>query len=274
MEEPTDTIEEPNTEETVGAVPDGATSFLDTPEVFTEVSGEPDSEPISRPEYIGESHWDSTTGEVRVEALAKSFKDTKAALDKKRDDSGIPESALGYLTTKEDGSLFLPEELPYLPEMTSADPIVSKVAEAALASGVSKSQFDGIMGAYLEGQNQYLSQFAFDKEAESRKIDADPVRAGYVIEGVRTYVSQLALEENESQALDSLMSTGQGVTVMRKLMTLAGRNAIPMGSAASHTPNDTALREEWNQLRKDPASRDRDSALQVRFEKIGHQING
>ena len=265
--EPTDNNEEQ--QEAVGVISDTATSFLDTSE--PEAPPEPEPGVPERPDYISEAHWDPTKGEVRLEALAKSFTDTKAALDKRKDDSGIPDTALGYLTTKEDGNVFLPEELSFLPELSSSDPVISKLSTAALDAGVSKAQFEQVFTAYLEGQNQFLSQYVFDKDAEMAKIDTDPVRAGYMVEGVRSYVSQLDLSESESQALDSLMTRGEGVTVMSKLMTLAGRNSIPMGAAATHTPDQAALDAEWNDLRKRPQDRDSDPELQKRFDFLGNR---
>jgi len=254
-------------------IPEGASSFLDTEGVSAEVS-DSDGVVVERPEYINEAHWDPKIGEVRVEALAKSFTDTKAALDKKKDDSGVPENALGYFTTKDDGSLFTPEGLDFLPDIDPSDVVLKAVSEAALENNVSQVQMDAIVGAYLKGQNTYFSQYEFNPEVEMAKIDADPVKAGYMVEGVRTYLSQLDLSDSQASMLNSVMSSGDGVLVMSKIMKLAGVKAIPVGAQVSTTPDTSVLRERWDVLRKDPASRDNNPAFQAEFEQIGSQLFG
>ena len=148
------------------------------------------------------------------------------------------------------------------------------MSQAAHDNNVSQSQMDAIISAYLKGQNTYLSQYAFDPEAEMAKINVDSTKAGYVVEGVRAYMSRLELNDGQQGALTQVMASGDGVALMSKIMSLAGVKAIPVGSHVSVTPDTTALKEEWDSLRKNPALRDNDSAAQARFEEIGSKLNG
>jgi hypothetical protein len=230
-----------------------------------------------RPEYVSEAHWDAEKGEVRVESLAKSFKDTKAALDTRRKEMGVPQSPDEYAMFTEEGNVKYPEGLDYLPEMKSNDPIFRKVVEAAHSRQVDRGDFEAIFNAFMEGQNEIYSSFKFDADEVLKGVNPDLTVAKNISQGVDTYMHSLELPEDEDQVVAELMASSGGVKLLARLMDQRGVNATSLGSNVHATSGDAenkALMEEWNELRRNDALLSSDPVARKRFEEIGKKLYG
>ena len=236
---------------------------------------EPQAPVAERPDYIMEQHWDAESGEVRVESMAKSLKDTKGSLDKKRDDSGVPTLSEGYYKVDESGNLFLPEGLDNIGSIPSNDAFLNVMAKAAHDSDMTKTQWDAQMGAYYEYMNGEIGRTVYDPDAVLNDINPDRLAATNTVSGVNTYLNQVNdMNDSELAAVQSLMSTSGGVTLMAKLMGVTGQRAIPLGVQSVPTPDNTAAQARWDELRLNPALRDNNPALQLEMEALNKQLRG
>jgi len=235
-------------------------------------SGQEASESVetARPEYISEQHWNADTSEVRVEALAKSFSDTKSALDAKREESGVPESADAYVTWAEDGNAVLPEGLDSLPPIAQDDPLLSSVLKAAHESGVSKVQMDGVLDAFFRGQNDAFAPYTFNPDEVYAGISEDRQQAEGIVSAVNVYLGGLGLDESGMQAASEAMSTSGGIKLLHAMTSATG--VTPMAPAAPQIPtvSQQDLETRWNELRSKDlrvGTPDYDE-----FEKLGNSI--
>jgi hypothetical protein len=244
-----------------------------TPPVVEEVAA-PVKEVAERPEYISEQHWDPEAGQVRVESLAKSFTDTKSALDKRREESGVPMNAQMYLSVKDDGSIHVPDGLEHLPPIMANDLVLESVCKVAHEREIPKGDVDAIIGAYLTSTNTLYGDFAYDEAAVLEGINSDPVKANHTMSGVKSFIGTLGLEEGEDALVSSLTQSVDGVKALTKVMAAAGLRPIHVGAMAAPTSDTTDLRAEWDALRLDPASRDNDASKQKRFEEVGAKLFG
>lgn len=258
-------MEEPNGDEIKVA------SLLDdgTPPAPIE---EPKVSTNERPDYIGEQHWDAEKGEVLTEALSKSFKDTKAALDKRREEGGVPINSQLYVHTREDGSIEVPEGLDHLPPIMANDPALEQFLKNAHELEVPKGTVDKLLGDYFTGLDKQYADIAFDEDNVLAEIDPDPKRATNLVAGVNAYVNQLPLDEAELGVVNVMMQSAAGVHTLAKIMEKAGHRPIAMGVATSVSASNDDVRKEWNKMREDPSVLDNNPAAQARFKELGKKL--
>jgi hypothetical protein len=254
--------------------PGDGSSLLDkgTPPSEPEVAPSPDAP--KRPDYISEQHWDAEKGEPRLEALAKSFTDTKSALDKRRDESGVPINAGLYVSVKEDGTIQVPDGLEFLPPIMSNDPTLVGFLEVAHEHEIPQKTVNALLESYMTATDKVYSEYTFDADKVMAEIDPDPVRAGHLVSGVNAYIGQLGLDEPQLGAVESLMQSAAGVHTIAKFMKAAGHLPIAMGASHAPTTDTTAMKTRWDEIRNNPQLMDSSPAVRAEFEGIGRKLFG
>jgi len=227
---------------------------------------------VERPEYIMEQHWDPVKGEVRIESLAKSLKDTKAALDKKHDDTGMPTYAKGYFKVDMDGNLVLPEGLDNLPQIPENDELLKGMAEAAHEADMSQKQFDAMTNQYFHYMDKAISENMFDPERVIREVSSDPDIARNTVDGCNVYLNSLGLTEAETHAATAIMATSGGILLLSKVMDARGIRSVPLGASYNPKGDNSALMDEWNALRADTNGLQSDPGKRQRFEELGLKL--
>ncbi len=224
----------------------------------------------TRPEGVLEQHWNSETGEVRVDALTKSYVDARTALSAKQEESGIPESSNAYVQWAEDGNVVLPEGLDNLPPIAQGDPLLSGVLEAAHAKGVSQDQMDGILGAFFSGQNEIYTPYAFDADQVYADISDNRQQAEGVVSAVNVYLAGMGLDEDGQQAASDIMATAGGIKLLHAITSSTGVKPVPVAAPQVSTVDVEAQKARWDELR----------TMDIRigtpeyeeFEKIGNTL--
>lgn len=270
--------EEQATEEVAPVLEEGATSFREGDGVVQEREA-PAPEPVPRPNDILEQHWDSDKGEVRVDALTKSFKDTKAKLDSRRDESGVPRRASEYFKYNEDDSIMVNSEFTNLPPIFGNDPILSEVAKAAHEADIPLESFETVINSYFKAQDDFLSQNKppeFNEMEVLAGVDQDADRARNTIAGVNVFLDSLGLSEGENALTNQLLGTSDGINMISKLMRARDVEPIKLGAESTNVTNEmnTELLEQWHRMRKDKDRLDMDSTFRAQFEEIGAKIFG
>jgi hypothetical protein len=227
-----------------------------------------------RPEYIMEQHWDAENGEVLVEALSKSFKDTKAALDKRREESGVPVNSQMYVSVKDDGSIHTPEGLEHLPPIMANDPALESVLKVAHEREIPKADIDAILGTYFTSLDKEYSNYTFDADKVMSEIDSDPTKAGHIVSGVNSYINQLDLDDSEMGVAEVAMQSAAGVKMLAKFMRAAGHMPITIGSQITSSPDTSAMRDRWNEIRNNPQMLDNNPSVRDEFKKLGEKLFG
>lgn len=263
------------TEEVVESVSSNATSLLDSGRSDeNNLVSQPEPPGSERPDYVMEQHWDSEKGEVLVEALSKSFKDTKSALDKRREESGVPVNSQMYVSVKDDGSIHLPDGLDNLPPVMANDPALESVLKVAHDREIPKADIDAILGTYFQTLDKQYSDYTFDPEQVMSEIDADPTKAGHIVSGVNSYVNQLDLDESEMGVVDVAMQSSAGVKMLAKFMRAAGHMPISIGSQISSSPDTNNMRDRWNEIRNNPQMLDNNPSVRDEFKNLGEKLFG
>lgn len=208
---------------------------------------EPTSE--DRPDYISEQHWDSDKSEVRVEALAKSFKDTQSALHQKYGEGEVPTDPASYLTYSEEGNIIYPEGLDNLPAMTKDDPLLSNVLKAAHEEGIPAPRMQKVLDAFFHGQNEIYGEYAFDEDAIYAELGESKAQSKALVDSVNVFLNSAGLEGTEAQAAAELMATAGGIKLLQKVIS-SGRD-LPVSPDTPPAPlvDHSALETRWNELR-------------------------
>jgi hypothetical protein len=208
----------------------------------------------ARPEHVPEQFWDADKGEVKIQALTKSWSDLRAQISRGKQQP--PGSAEEYVMPKVEG----------LPEIVADDQVVKTVREAAFKVGLSKDQFAAISEAYLNATKATLGDTPMTPEqraaATDRELQALGPNARAVVREVDQWINGLAsrgiLTQNELRAFRE-RSNADVVRGLMKLRQLSGDKPMPVDAmdADAETPeglramlqkgyadNDASLREK------------------------------
>ena len=223
-----------------------------------EIKNPPETKPAEtkpekpqRPEHVPEQFWDADKGEVKVEAMAKSWTDVRAQLSK-----GVqkpPDKPEGYTLPKIKG---LPEGV-----IKQDDKLLGKLRGAAHAAGVSQGQFEQLAAAYLGELTEHLKANP-PQTQEARKAAQDAFVAEQIKSLGATAQAQLdtleswgkalktrgLLSESEHQAFRLAAYTADGVRMLHKIRALAGEQAIPIDPAA--VPESGSLEDAYALIAK------------------------
>jgi hypothetical protein len=218
-----------------------------------EPEAEQDGETEGRPEGIPEKFWDNKKGEIRSEALAKSYDDLRKEFNKlkggKGKDPKAPENAEDYLAEFETPKEIETEDgvkaLDRVRDIPSDDPALIAFSESAKKYGLSKEQFNGIIMDVLAGANDQLPE-PFDREAEMSALGGEE-KALPFIKTNQNYLLHLhkngVLNEGEYKYALAFGTTAVGVQTLNKLRINSGEKPIPVGATATtgaKTPDECA----------------------------------
>jgi hypothetical protein len=215
----------------------------------------------TRPDYLPEQFWDAEKGEPRLEAIAKSWKDSRDAINR---GAKPPEKPEGYRLTLPEGA---PAEL-----VRADDPLLARVREQAHKAGISQAQFDAmaapVVKAMAELHGRQPTREALER-AEDERLRGEMAQLGATAEtqisALATWTNGLlargALSKEEHAALHRAATTAAGVRALAKLRTLSGEQAIPTPAprCATTTPRWRARRRR-RRRRKPAASWSRSTA--------------
>ena len=180
----------------------------------------PESEDTSRddgkPEFLEPQFWDTETGKVRLEAMAKALSDTQTSLRNKEDDirakienelkEGRPDKPEWYKVGELE--LKLPDGADF--SVPEDDKLVSRFREFAYDAGLTNDQFNKAVQLYAETIVEDIPDTAKEMEAlgenAKTRIEALVSRANKV------------LAEDEFESFKRMAMTAKDVMVLEKLM--------------------------------------------------------
>lgn len=188
-----------------------------------------------KPEGLADKFWDPKKGELRTDALIKSYGDLSEKMRQKNEDykaeiraelegesksEDVPESVDGYALADE-----LKEAI------ADDDPLLAAFREAAHESKLPVSVFNSIVGKVA------ASQVAPDPAAEKAKLGED---ADTRIEAVEKYITRHIKDDNLKELAQQVAVTGEGVMLMEALMQSAiGSQTVSRNDTQGSAPTVT-----------------------------------
>lgn len=210
-----------------------------------------------RPDDVPEQFWDAEKGVVKNDAVLKSWKDTRAALEAEKKNKGgekAPAKAEDYkfnLPVGDDGKAVALKVEPN-------DEAVKLAQNAAHAAGMSQATFDKFMGAFITGAMP-LMPAPVDMEAEKKTLGAN---ADAVIGAVHAWGKNLVdtglWSQDEFQEIVYMGSTAVGIRALNKLRESMGEKPIPLDALTnSSLPSKEELYAKVNdpKYQTDPSFR-------------------
>lgn len=252
----------------MGEADDNAGLDDDDPHRKPDPDPDPDPDPkkddlAGRPENVQEQFWDKDKGEVRVDALAKSYENLRKETNRLREEKGRGEgleTAEAYLedftlkTTRGEGDD--EETLDRVRKFDKNDPALLAFAEVAKDLGLSRSDFDKGLTGFLFKINSMLPP-PIDLDAEREKLggkDEAAIKIGTNKRWLKSLQSSGELNEAELGRGIALCSDALGVQLMDKLRTMAGEKPIPLGGGI--TPDGAKSMAELQAMQADPLYKD------------------
>lgn len=227
-----------------------------------------------RPEYIGEAFWDKEKGEPRLEAMAKSLADTKAALTKAKQNDDKPlASADEYVESLE--FTFGEEEAAQLGPLDKAtDPMIASFAAVAKEEGIGADRFARIVNSVLTDMAPVVAENtppSIDYDAEMDKLGGkDATKA--LVNTIDAWASSSAMGLNEEQQ-ERIKAWGHdavGLNLLRQLRAATGEAPIPVNQMRA----DMGMsREELSERVNDPRN-GTDAAFAAETQKLRDQFAG
>jgi hypothetical protein len=232
-------------------------------------SGEEPAAP-ERPEYISPQHWDEDLGEVRVESLAKSFSDTKKALDTKFE-GNVPSEVAEYVSLTEEGTIQLPDGLDSLPAIGMDDPMVAAVLSAASENNITVEQMKPVMDAFFTEQNAlYADVVAFDPDAVLAGVSDNRGKAEGIVDSVNVYLAGMELSEEHQSVAAEIMSSAGGIQFLNSLIGRTKDAPLLATQAPKPSFDRGAAESRWEELRGQDLRFG--TPEYAEFESIGNQL--
>jgi len=235
-----------------------------------------------RPEGIPEKFWDAKKGEIRSEALTKSYDDLRKELNKLKSGKGkekAPESAEEYLegfeTPKEvegeDGEMI---QLDRVSDIPTDDPALVAFAEASKEEGLTTKQFNNIFMKVLVAANGAMPE-PYNREAEMDALGGEEKAIPFVKTN-QNYLLHLhkngVLNQGEYEYALAFGSTAVGVQTLNKLRINAGEKPIPVGATATtgaKTPDEVAaMMDDPNYGKETDAGRALQAKIDAEYKKL------
>lgn len=181
----------------------------------------------ARPDWLPEQFWNAEKGEMRTDALAKSWRDLRGKVSQ-----GVerpPEKPDAYVPPKVEG---LPEGM----IGGEGDTLWPSIQQAAHKAGISQKQLDALAAPFLGAVAQQLQEQgkAADPEAQAAAAEAEFDKLGpngrALVRDVGGWMkglqSQGMFTDEEVKALRGV-STAAGIRALAKLRELTGEKPIP-----------------------------------------------
>lgn len=180
--------------------------------------GEGGTGAAARPEFLPEQFWDAEKGEARLESLAKSWADTRAALKTKGGEA--PKTAEEY-------QFQAPEGL----TIDKDDPGLKFFRQAAHKAGISQEAFNTVAGEFLkEAQASGLLEPVkpIDAKAEMAKLGeaGDAMVRAVTAWGMQMKENGIWTDDDFAEVV-ILGSTAEGIRALNKLREYYGGEKIP-----------------------------------------------
>ncbi len=172
-----------------------------------------------KPDFLREAYWDKETGQVNVEALAKSEQHLRAQVSKGVGD--VPADAGSYKVEIE-------EELqnvafrPLTPGSEEQDPLAAHMFKVFHDHNVTDEQAQGILNGYLRGAKDKVGSIPTVEE-EMTKLGA---QGKGLVNGMARRVDQWmdlgAIDDNDKLDIEVMCSTASGLRAMHKILNFYG----------------------------------------------------
>ena len=242
---------------------------------------EPDPAKGERPESIPEQFWDKDKGEIKTEALAKSYADLRKEFNKqkggKKEDKAL-ETSEEYLKDYEVPKEYETEDgvksLDRIRDIGSDDPVIVSFSKAAHKFGLSKDQFNGIVGEVLSGANDMLPE-PFNRDAEMEALGGEDKALPLIQTNQKWLLHKHkngVLNEDQYKYALEFGTTAIGVETLNKLRVDSGEKPIPMGASVNtgiKTPDEAAAMMSDPRYKEDsPAGNAYRAEVEKEFKKI------
>jgi len=218
----------------------------------------------ARPDYIPEQFWDAEKGAARVDAMAKSWADTRKALNEatKASKGKAPETPEGYLddwtVPREMGEGDDAKKLERIKEISADDPALQAMAQAAHKHGLTDKQFRGMLTDVLYSVDGLMPE-PFDLEREIAALGAGSrEEALHLIGQNRDWLTRLhdqgVLGEDHFNFAKQFASSAIGLQTLNLLREQAGEKPIPVNTLSTNEGRKTEA--ELMSMMSDPRYHD------------------
>tara|TARA_Y100000310_G_scaffold291453_1_gene319417 strand:+ start:6595 stop:7548 length:954 start_codon:yes stop_codon:yes gene_type:complete len=231
-----------------------------------------------RPEHVPEQFWDKDKGEVRIEALTKSYEDLRKEANRLREDKGkgaaleTPEAYLeGFTLSTTRGEGDEAQTLDRVRKFNADDPALLAFAKVAKKLGLSKDEFDTGLTDFLFDINAMLPA-PIDLDSEREKLGGKETAAVTIGTNKRWLKNlQTSGEINEAELGRgiALCSDALGVQLIDKLRTMTGEAPIPLRGGI--VPDGAKSKAELEAMIADPLYRDPGAKGDAYREKVDEE---
>lgn len=225
---------------------------------------------------LPDQFWDAENGQIRGDAIFKSWRDTRSSYDQLRSErdtlkqqveQGKP--AEGKVPEKpEDYTFEKPEE--FSRELADDDPLLTGFKQIAHKHGIGQEQFQAVAADYLKMAEEQLGP-PIDPKQEREKLGPN---ADTILQANAQFFDSMVdagdLSQEEHDEIMAIGETAAGVKALNKIREKMGEQPIPMEGA---TTSELPSKQEWykmvasEQYQQDPAYRQH-------VDKLGEQIFG
>ena len=229
-----DPVTETQTETETALATDGGNLIADESEALSAASSAP-------PDGLGEKFWDPDKGEVRTEALIKSYRELERKLGG-LGGRGVPETADGYEIEIED-------------ELLSADPEVNEILHEA---GFTQDQAQTVYSLAAERLLPMVNEMAAEFEAQNQigRLEDHFGGKDKWLETSRQ-LGQWGKTNFPDEVFSALSTTYEGVLALHNMMAKGEPGLIDGGQGGGGGLSESGLREMMNDPRywrgQDPA---------------------
>ena len=178
-----------------------------------------DGDPPARPDTVPEQFWDAEKGELKADALIKSWNDTRQELKAAKAGGSAPEKADDYKFESPEG---------IARPIKDDDPALRLFKTIAHTAGLSQEQFNAIGSEFVKGLGDMLPELpSIEDEKKILGDNADAV-ANAVLGWGEGLVKRGTWSKDEFEEIIIMGSTGTGLKALNKLRELTGETAIPV----------------------------------------------
>jgi hypothetical protein len=239
------------------AAPPAAAASADPPSIFDDVTapgappGAPAADPAAagkpaRPDHIPEQFWDGEKGEVKLDALGKSWLDLRTKIA--RGEGKLPDTPDAYTLPALDG-IQVAELVP------SDDPLWTATRQNAHKAGVTDAQLQEIMKPYLSALAEVRAKAAPPEDpaaaraAQMAEIENERAKLGpngrAIVADIGQWIAGLqsrgALSDGEARALKAV-GTADGIRALVKIREATGHHPIPTEALAQDSMTEADAR--------------------------------
>lgn len=226
---------------------------------------------VDRPDFIPEKFWDASSGQAKVEDLARSYSEMEKSFGSRKEQffeefekgrlANRPETAEGYSLEINPADLELPEGVQV--NIDDNDPMVAWWRERAHEAGFSNEQFNEGIKQYMKHELGGLRDMEKEREALGENAQAR-------IDRVELWMRKQVGDDLFNEIQYSL-GNHKAVIALEKLMKNSG--SIDLTSSDGHSPGKLS-KNEIRAMMDDPRYwRDSDPAYIEKVNKAWEQLH-